>query len=233
MRIRNGLGWILAALVGGAVSVNAQTEHLEATVLDGAGGAAAGGDYQLVAATAQPGGIQTATAGGVGGLRNYAGFLGTFALRRDLDHDGNSLPDEWDDDNDGDGLEDGAELDGRDFAAAWGVAAPTDLNAPDSDGDGAGDGHELQAGTDPNDADSLFAITDIQREGPGARVTWKGRGDGTGYRVLGRDGEYAPPTDELDVVVVADPGLGVWHAAEGTWLDPDETSARHYGVEKQ
>jgi hypothetical protein len=133
----DGLGWILAALVGGAVSVNAQTEHLEATVLDGAGGAAAGGDYQLVAATAQPGGIQTATAGGVGGLRNYAGFLGTFALRRDLDHDGNSLPDEWDDDNDGDGLEDGAELDGRDFAAAWGVAAPTDLNAPDSDGDGA------------------------------------------------------------------------------------------------
>ena len=230
MRIRNGLGWILAALVGGAIPAGAQTEHLEATVLDGAGDRSAGGDYQLVTATAQPGGIQTATAGG---LRHYAGFLGTFALRPDLDHDGNGLPDEWDADNDGDGLEDGAELDGRDFAAAWGVVAPTDLNAPDSDGDGAGDGHELQAGTDPNDAESLFAITDIRREGPGARVTWKGRGDGTGYRVLGRDGAYAPPTDELDVVVVADPGLGAWHAAEGTWLDPDETSARHYGVEKQ
>ena len=230
MRIRNGLGWILATLVGGAIPAGAQTEHLEATVLDGAGGAAAGGDYQLVSATVQPGGIQTATAGG---LRNYAGFLGAFALRPDLDHDGNGLPDEWDADNDGDGLEDAAELDGRDFAAAWGVAAPTDLNAPDSDGDGAGDDHELQAGTDPNDAASLFAITEIQREGPGARVTWKGRGDGTGYRVLGRDGAYAPPADELGVVVVDDPGLGAWHAAEGTWLDPDETSARHYGVEKQ
>ena len=205
MRIRNGLGWILATLVGGAIPAGAQTEHLEATVLDGAGGAAAGADYQLVSATAPPGGIQTSTAGG---LRNYAGFLGAFALRPDLDHDGNGLPDEWDADNDGDGLEDAAELDGRDFAAAWGVAAPTDLNAPDSDGDGAGDDHELQAGTDPNDAASLFAITEIQREGPGARVTWKGRGDGTGYRVLGRDGEYAPPADELGVVVVDDPGVG-------------------------
>lgn len=230
MKIRNGLGWILAALVGGGLSAAAQTEPLESSVLDGAGGAAAGGDFQLVTATAQPGGIQTAAAGN---LRHYAGFLGTFALRTDLDHDGNGLPDEWDADNDGDGLGDAAELDGRDFAAAWGVAAPTDLNAPDSDGDGAGDDHELRAGTDPNDADSLFAITDIQREGPGARVTWKGRGDGAGYRVLGHDGSYAVPGAELDVVVVADPGVGVWHAAEGTWLDSDETAARHYGVEKQ
>ena len=233
MRIRNGLGWILAALVGGAVPVKAQTEQLEAAVLDGAGGRAAGGDYQLVTATVQPGAIQTTAAGGLGGLRHCAGFLGTFALRPGLDHDGNGLPDEWDADNDGDGLGDGTEIAGSEFATAWGVAAPTDLNAVDSDGDGAGDDHELQAGTDPNDAASQFVITEIQREGPGARVTWKGRGDGTGYRVLGHDGAYAPPADELDVVVVADPGLGVWHAAEGTWLDPDETAARHYGVEKQ
>lgn len=233
MRIRNGLGWILAALVGGAISVGAQSEELESSVLDGAGGRAAGGDYQLVSATAQPGGIRTSAAGGTGGLRHHAGFLGTFVLRTDLDHDGDGLPDEWDDDNDGDGLGDGAEIAGSDFAGAWGVAAPTDLNAPDSDGDGAGDDHELRAGTDPNDAAGLFAITDVRREGLGARVTWKGRGDGAGYRVLGRDGPYAPPADELDVVVVADPGVGVWHAAEGTWLDTDETDARHYGVVKE
>lgn len=223
------LAWVaLAGLPAGA-----QTEELESSVLDGAGGRSAGGTYELVAATAQPGGIQASAAGGVGGLRHQAGFLGTFVLKPELDRDGNGVPDEWDDDNDGDGLEDRAELAGSDFEAAWGVAAPTDLNEADTDGDGAGDDDELAAGTDPSDADSLFAITDIQREGAGARVTWKGRGDGTSYRVFGHDGSYAPPADELDVVVVADPGVGVWHAAEGTWLDPDETTARHYGVVKE
>jgi hypothetical protein len=52
---------------------------MEAAVLDGAGGRAAGGAItNLVSATAQPGGIQTAAAGGTGGLRHHAGFLGTF-----------------------------------------------------------------------------------------------------------------------------------------------------------
>lgn len=222
--------WALVLFFAGAAAAQISQSS---SVQDGAGGRAAGGDYALAAAAAQPGGVRASAAGGPGGLRHQAGFLGTFILRPDLDRDGDGLPDESDDDNDGDGLEDAAELAGSDFEAAWGVAAATDPNAGDSDGDGAGDGHELAAGTDPADAAGFFAITAIHREGAGARVSWKGRGDGTGYRVLGRDGSYAPPTDELDVVVVTDPGIGVWHAAEGTWLDPDEISARHYGIEKQ
>ena len=225
-------GMVAWALGLGVVVAQAQLVQ-ESIVQDSAGGIATGGGYSLVSSAAQPGGVRMVGDGAAAGVRHYAGFLGTFALRPDLDHDGDGLADEWAADNDGDGLEDGAELAGSDFATAWGVVAPTDLNAPDSDDDGAGDDHELRAGTNPNNADSLFAITDVRREGPGARVTWTGRGDGTGYRVLGRDGAYAPPTDELDVVVVADPGIGVWHTAEGTWLDEEDVPARYYGIEKQ
>jgi hypothetical protein len=59
-------------------------------------------------------------------------------------------------------------------------------------------------------------------------VTWKGRATAP-LPVRAATANMHRPTDELDVVVVADPGLGVWHAAEGTCWIRTKTSARHYG----
>ena len=224
-----GAGMLFLFFVGAVAAQTAQPSAVQ----DGAGGRSAGGDYALVASSAQPGGIQAAAAGGTGGLRHQAGFLGAFVLRPELDRDGDGLPDESDDDNDGDGLEDAAELAGSDFNAAWGVAAATDLNAADSDGDGSGDSHELQAGTNPNDADSYFAVTDIRREAGGMRVTWKGRGAGSRYQVLYRDGSYAVPADLLEEIAVDVFDGAPWYTTEASVLDDDGADVRHYGIEKQ
>jgi hypothetical protein len=233
MIIRNGLGWILAALIGGAIPVAAQTVRMEVAVLDGAGGRAAGGDYYLVSATAQPGGVRPSAAGGTGGLRHQAGFLGTFILEPGLDRDGDGVPDELDDDNDGDTLEDLAELTGSVFEAAWGVAAPTDSNEADSDGDGSDDAHELASGTDPGDPGSFFAITGIEHEAGGVRVSWRGRGAGSRYRVLYGDGNFGPLADVLDEIEVNVFEGAPWYTTEATRLDTDGADVRHYGIEKQ
>mgnify|MGYP003593265345 CR=1 FL=1 len=216
-----------------ACGVAAAQISQSSSVQDGAGGRSAGGDYALAASAAQPGGVRASAAGGTGGLRHQAGFLGTFVLRPDLDRDGDGLPDESDDDNDGDGLEDAAELAGSDFEAAWGVAAATDPNADDSDGDGSGDDQELAAGTDPADAAGFFAITDIRREAAGMRVTWQGRGAGSRYRVLYHDGNYAMPGDLLEEVAVDVFDGAPWYFATTSAVDAAESDARHYGVEKQ
>lgn len=231
--VREGIRCLAISAVGCAISALAQAVQSVSSVQDGAGGRSAGGDYALVASAAQPGGVRFSGDGAAGGWRHQAGFLGTFVMQPGLDHDGNGLPDELDDDNDGDGLGDVAELTGSDFDAAWGVAATTDPNDADSDQDGAGDAHELGAGTDPNDADSIFAIIGIQHEAGGTRVSWQGRGAGTRYQVLSRDGSYQPPVDLLEEVAV-DGGDGApWFTTNASVLDAAGADVRHYGVEKQ
>ena len=230
--LRRSFGVLLSMVMGGSLSW-AQTEQMESSVLAGAGGRSAGGTYELVSSSAQPGGVQASAAGGTGGVRHQAGFLGAFILKPALDHDGSGVPDELDDDNDGDGLEDRAELEGSEFEAAWGVVAATDLNEADSDGDESGDSHELGAGTDPNDAASQFRITGIQHEAGGTRVSWRGRGAGSRYQVLYRDGSYAVPTDLLEEIAVDVFDGAPWYATEASILDDDGADVRHYGIEKQ
>jgi hypothetical protein len=225
---------ICAFFVSGCVAaLRTQAVQPVSAVQDGAGGAASGGVYRLVSSAAQPGGIRCSGDGLAGGRRHSAGFLGTFILQPGLDHDGNGVPDELNDDNDGDGLDDMAELTGSDFETAWGVAAATDLNEGDSDGDGSGDSHELHSGTNPNDADSYFAITGIQKEADSMRVSWRGRGAGSRYRVLYRDGSYEMPADLLEEIAVDVFEGAPWYTTDASVLDEDGADVRHYGLKKQ
>jgi len=70
-----------------------------------------------------------------------------------IDLDGDGLRNSVDDDDDGDGLADGAETDTGVFVSA--ADTGSDALIADSDGDGFGDGFEVEHGSDPNDPLSL------------------------------------------------------------------------------
>jgi hypothetical protein len=83
-----------------------------------------------------------------------------------VDLDGDGIANVLDDDDDGDGLPDGAETDTGIFVS--GGDTGTDPLIPDSDGDGFEDGSEVVAGSDPNDPSSFPAPTPVPSfSGPG------------------------------------------------------------------
>lgn len=88
----------------------------------------------------------------------------TFVVRPDFpDTDGDLMPDDWE--------------------ATHGLAVGTDDAAADPDADGQGNLDEYLAGTDPQDAASVFAITSITRPAGGAvSLTWPGIA-GKRYRI--------------------------------------------------
>lgn len=118
-------------------------------------------------------------------------------------------------DTDEDGLGDGDEV--RIYA--------TDPTNPDTDGDGMPDGDEINAGTDPLDPGSLFAIVSSERDGGNPdwfRITWSVVAGKT-YAILWT--ESLPPSS-WDVVDgpalddIVDNGDGTWSWTDrGT--DPD------------
>ena len=188
-----------------ALAIPARTQvNQTSAVLDGSGGLSSGGVYQNISAAGQPGGIAYSTAGGIGGLQNYAGFLGTFILRPDLvDPDG--VPWELSQDNDGDGLTDIGEILGTYFDPN----TPTDPNNPDTSGDGHSDWEHFVAGTDPTGSDTFPRILDITREGDEVTLTWLSRA-GKNYNIRYADDLQGFPTNFLAAAVGAAPGTGPW-----------------------
>lgn len=146
-----------------------------------------GRDWRHVSAGAQPGGIQSSSAGDV---HHRAGFLQAVEVRRaDLDTDGNGVPDELDADNDGDGLSDISELDGSAFQGY----AVTDHNDPDTDGDGMTDTDEAAGMYDPLDPEHRLAIVQFEFDAGSPRVYWVGKGGGVENTVLSSDDLVATP----------------------------------------
>lgn len=147
----------------------AQYAHVS-TVHDGFGTRASGGPFTHWSSGAQPGGIRISSAGST---VNFAGYLQTFAMQSGKDTDGDGLPDEFDLDNDNDGLADVVELTGAGFAPS----SHTDHNHPDTDGDGMPDGQEAVAGTNPTNLNALLKIVAISNAPTGRAVAWLARGN--------------------------------------------------------
>jgi len=212
-----------------SAAATAQTYRNLSSVHDGSGVMSTntvnngGVDYRHVSAAGQPGGIFT---NANGGLRNYAGFLQAVDIKQpNLDTDGDGVPDEISDDNDGDGLTDTAEVGGGSFDPT----TPTEVNVADTDGDTVPDGAEAAAGTDPTDPNAMFEMTAIEQDGDSKVVRWTAR-DGKEYRVLSADGQHAYPTN-LEGTVTASGGSGPWFETPATFTNAGATETKTYGVE--
>ena len=128
------------------------------------------------------------------------GWVSLGGLRRAPDNEWDGLKDSLDPDDDNDRLPD--VVDGTPFDATNGLA--------DDDHDGQDNGSEYVAGTDSQDAGSLFRVREIQSEAEGGfRIQWESVAGKT-YRIMWAaevGGPYAPfgtdivAVDELSEVV--------------------------------
>lgn len=194
------------------------------SVLDSSGTRSSGGGYTNLSAVGQPGGIFVS---GGGGFENRAGFLNTFVLHPGLDTDGDGIPDELDLDNDNDGLPDAIELAGSSFAPV----SITLVNLADTDGDGQLDGWEATAGTDPNNADSLFELVAITNAPSGRGIAWIARGNNQKtYIVRARTSLVGGvPTVVFSNTVAG--GGAPWFVTTNSIVDASGSSVVFYAVE--
>ena len=221
---------LCAGMVFSGMTAHAQLAQT-ASVMNGFGGRAAGGDYALISAGAQPGGVATSYEAGpanyAGGMINRAGFINTFILFPDLDTNNNGLPNELDPDNDGDGLWDHWEISGEKFNPA----TPTDPNSPDSGNTGMTDYEAMVAGVDPHDPDAVFRIVALGTDGDDAEVTWRARGNHERIyvvRVIDDSYDDMPSTVIWSNTVAG--GSAPWYATDAT-ITNETVGARFFAVE--
>jgi hypothetical protein len=218
----NVLRMLVLALVlcASASQVRAQSFTNSSAILDSSGQATGGGVYSQIGGSGQPGGI-TSSAGGP--FVNFAGFFNTFALRPKLDTDRDGLANEFDLDNDNDGLTDIAELTGSAFVPT----TLTDVNNPDSDVDWFSDGEEAAAGTDPTSLASLLKITSIRSTTNGVVVGWIARSNST-YQVkrgstLAGGGAF---TGTLATVTAQGPASPPWYGLTNYFTDTNTPAGK-------
>ena len=196
------------------------------SVLDGSGTLSSGGTYTNISAAGQPGGIAVSSQGA---YVNQAGFLNTFFLRGGLDTDGDGVPDEADQDNDGDTLADATEIGGSSFDPT----TSTDVNNPDSDNDGMNDGSESVAGTDPTDENALLEIVYITNSVGGRTVGWTARGNNQRlYRVRTANNSYTmPDTSNVIFSNTVSGGTYPWYLVTNAITDATATNAEFFAVD--
>ena len=157
---------------------------------------------------------------------SYGGFMYSFVLDANSDHDGDTLCDEVDTDDDNDGILDGSELQGMAFEPA----TPTDPFLSDTDSDGASDMDEARARTNPQDSEGCFAMLHFAVSNGFARMSWKGR-EGTVYHVLSRTNPCAESAPSSVSTVTAVNGTGLWQETETeTTLPIDGSGPAYYHV---
>jgi len=160
-----------------------RTLALLATVWALAGAATAAPTQELATVSCAGGWIANGTmrmavcAGSLGGpvshggnQTHYGGFIGASFIQPGT-LSANGVPVEADPDNDGDGLEDGSEVDGTAFDGY----AVTDPNRADTDGDGMSDDAEARGMYDPTDPGHLLRIIAFDTGNGTNSLTWIGR----------------------------------------------------------
>ncbi len=213
---------MVGVFLAGALAGSAQYAK-SSSVLDGSGTRASGGVYANLSAAGQPGGIAESSGGS---YVNQAGFLQTFFMKPGLDTDGDGLPDEADQDNDGDSLSDVAEIAG----SAFDPMTATRVNEADTDGDGMSDGAESVAGTDPTNPDALLKIVRIARSSI-ADISWAARSN-KAYRILFATTPLQPVTNVLTTVTASGAATAPWYVLTNTVTDATGPGAsRVYGVQ--
>lgn len=217
---RLGLAGLSACLLFARAAVGADYAMTDST-LDAGGGWVSNGATSCAFSwgPSQPTGAHQ-----VGTHAERAGFLARWVMFAAADIDGDGLADELDNDDDGDGLDDRAEMAGTVFPN--GVI--TDPTVSDSDGDGATDGQELRHLTNPTDASSLFCIEGVTFDDD---LGWKiiefsGRGNGQAYRVLRRATPDGPNLSTQTLNVAG--GTAPWYNVSAATIDVVETNRCYY-----
>ena len=172
--------WLLTGITIASATF-AQAAYTNATLnITACGGTMSDGGYTSIGSLVPVGG-QTSQSGT---LYNYSGFAAGFILQPQTAFSG--LPDEWNPDNDRDGLQDGEEIMAgsslyNSDTDGDGLSDPDEVKTygtspvmADSDADGMNDAHELIAGTSPTNRASVLSVTCTLLSNGQKELSWFG-----------------------------------------------------------